>query len=211
MRPVVVSAVVMAFALAACAGKSAPPSASSGASGPAGETYTTTAFSVPLTVHVGPLLKRPPTSDEANLLSWDAAASDNEKVRFLIPVEFYPPGSLAPQAPPADYLDYLQTQTNQFATISEVSTITVDGHPASLLTATTTKSLDGSLGCPVNGADQADGCFGLQPEFALRIAVIELGGGKMLLAWARTGSDAADKAFVTMFEVMLASIRFTTT
>lgn len=205
----------------ACAGPSAstvpsastapsttPASASPSASELTGPTYTTTSFAVPLTVIVQPMLKSPPTSDTTNLLSWDAAASDNEKIRFLIPVEVYPPGSSTPQPPPADYLTYLQGQTAQGGQFSDVSTITVDGHAATLMTATTTDSLSGSLGCPVAGADRGEGCYGLQPELILRIAVIDMGGGTTLLAWARTGTEAPNDEFNAMFERMLTSVEF---
>src|SRR5207247_2645654 len=79
-------------------------------------------------------------------------ASTDEKVRFLIPVELYPPGSSTPQPPPANYLEYLRGQAAQGAKFSNVATITVDGHAATLMTATTSTSTDGSLGCPVLGA-----------------------------------------------------------
>jgi hypothetical protein len=205
----------------ACAGPSASPgqsasteastspaSVSPSASKPIGESYTTTSFAVPLAVIVEPILSSPPTSDTTNLLSWDAAASDNEKIRFLIPVEVYPPGSSTPQPPPTDYLAYLQGQTAQGGQFADISTITVDGHAGTLMTATTTASMDGSLGCPVLGADRGEGCYGLQPDLILRIAVIDMGGGTTLLAWARTGSDAPNEEFNAMFERMLANLKF---
>jgi hypothetical protein len=173
-----------------------------------GDRYSTTSFAVPLTVIVEPLLSSPPTSDTTNLLSWDAAASDNEKIRFLIPVELYPPGSSAPQPPPSDYLAYLQGQAGQGGAFTDTSTITVDGRAGTLMTATTSNSLDGSLGCPVLGADPGEGCYGLQPDLILRIAVIDMGGGTTLLAWARTGVEAPNDEFNAMFERMLANLRF---
>jgi hypothetical protein len=185
-----------------------PASASPSGSELIGQRYTTTSFAVPLTVVVQPLLKSPPTSDTTNLLSWDAAASGNEKVRFLIPVELYPAGSSSPQPPPTDYLAYLQGQTAHGGAFSNISTVTVDGHAATLMTATTTTHLDGSLGCPSRGADPAEACFGLQPDLILRIAVIDVGDGTTLLAWARTGIDAPDEEFNAMFERMLASVHF---
>jgi len=207
---------ILALVLAACGrgneggNSSGAPSDSpeASASGPIGQTYTTTSFEVPLTIIVEPLLKSPPSSDASNLLSWDAAASDNEKVRFLIPVELYSAGNSTPQPPPTDYLEYLQGQAAQGAEFSNVSTITVDGHPGTLMTATTTNGLDGSLGCPVRGADPGEGCFGLQPDLSLRIAVIDMGAGTTLVAWARTGKEAPDDEFVAMFERMLASVQF---
>ena len=208
---------ILALVLGACgrsseAGNSpGAPSASleATASGPIGQTYTTTSFEVALTVIVEPLLKSPPTIDSPNLLSWDAAGGDNEKVRFLIPVELYFAGSSTAQPPPTDYLEYLRGRAAQGAEFSNISTITVDGHPGTLMTATTTNGLDGSLGCPVRGADPGEGCFGLQPDLSLRIAVIDIGAGTTLLAWAKTGKDAPDDEFVAMFETMLASMQFT--
>ena len=88
--------------------------------------------------------------------------------------------------------------------------VTVDGHPATLMSATTTTGpglLNGSLGCPAVGADQAEGCFGVQPDLSLRIAVIPV-GNSTLLAWARTSRASPDAAFVAMFETMLKSVRF---
>jgi hypothetical protein len=205
----IVGGALFAVVLAACASASPTPSASSQASVAAGAEYRATNFSLPFMVIVGALLKSPPTSDTTGLVSWDAAASDNEKVRFLIPVELWPPESTAPQPPPVAYLDYLRGLTAEGAVFSDESSIIVGGHQATLLTATTGTSLDGSLGCPVQGADRSDGCFGLQPEFSLRIAVVEdMGGGTPLLAWARTASDAPDDAFVAMFEAMLGSVQF---
>jgi hypothetical protein len=220
--PAAASVLLILMGAAACAGSgpSTSPSASSEASSaaasaslspsePVGERYTTTSFAVPLTVIVEPLLKSPPISDTTNLLTWDAAADDNEKIRFLIPVEVYSPDNptSSPEPPPTDYLAYLQGQASQGAQFSDVSTITVDGHAATLMTATTTESLNGSLGCPVLGMDAED-CFGLQPEFILRGAVIDMGGGTTLLAWARTGIEAPDDEFNAMFERMLANLRF---
>lgn len=185
---------------------SAPPEGS--APGSAGRQYSTTAFSVPFTIMVESVLKSPPDPDSPNLLSWQAAASADEAVRFLVPVEVYAPGSSTPQPPPSDYLAYLRGQAAQGADFLNVSAITVDGRSGTLMTATTQSALEGSLGCPVAGADPADGCFGLQPDLSLRIAVIEIDGGTTLLAWARTGRAAPDVGFVAMFERMLASVRF---
>jgi len=178
------------------------------ASGSPVQSYMTTSFKVPLTVVVDPLLKSPPNPDSPGLLSWDAVATTDEKVRFLTPVELYPPGSSTPQPPPANYLDYLRGQAAHGAKFSNISTITVGGRPATFMTATTSSGMDGSLGCPFLGADQVEGCYGLEPDLSLRIGVIDMGHGTTLLAWARTGIDAPDNAFVSMFERMLASVQF---
>jgi hypothetical protein len=222
--PAAASVLLILMGAAACAGSgpSTSPSASSEASEassaaasvspspsePIGERYASTSFAIPLTVIVEPLLKSPPIADTTNLLTWDAAADDNEKIRFLIPVEVYPPGG-SPGPPPADYLAYLLGQASSGAEFTDQSTMTVDGHAATLLTATTTTGLNGSLGCPELGMDPGDeDCFGLQPEFILRIAVIDMGGGSTLLVWARTGIEAPDDEFNAMFERMLANLQF---
>ena len=71
----------------------------------------------------------------------------------------------------------------------------------------TSRSLDGALGCPVAGADAADGCFGLQPEYVLRLAVMNV-AGEPLLIWARTDAESPDAAFLASFEVMLRTVDF---
>ena len=207
-----VAAALSALILLAMAGCSSAASTSGPAtaspSSPTGQTYASKAFVVPLTVTVDASLKSPPNPDSPNLLSWDAADGSGNKVRFLVPVNLYSPGSAVPEAPPKDYLTYLQGLTSQGVKLSNVTKVTVDGHPATLMTATTSSgNLDGSLGCPAVGADQGEGCFGVQPDLSLRIAVIPV-GNSTLLAWARTSKTSPDDAFVAIFETMLKSVRF---
>jgi len=206
------------LAVAGC-GHGAKPSAPATTSATPGssaatQTYSSKALVVRLTVTVDAGLKSPPNPDSPNLLSWDAAASDENKVRFLVPVELYRPGTSTPVAPPKDYLTYLQGQAKDGAELSKVTKTTVDGHPATLMNLTSTVDashpdgfLDGSLGCPERGADQAEGCFGPQPDLLLRLAVIDV-GDTTLLAWARMNKNNPDQAFVAMFEQMLSSVRF---
>lgn len=107
-------------------------------------------------------------------------------------------------------MTYLQGLTGHGVKLSNETKITVDGHPATLMSATSATGpglLDGSLGCPKIGADQSEGCYGVQPDLILRIAVIPV-GNSTLLAWARTSKDSPDEAFVAMFETMLKSIQF---
>jgi hypothetical protein len=196
--------------------KTAAPTTTSAtpASSAATQTYSSKAFVLPLTVTVDTALKSPPIADSHNLLSWYGATSDEKRVRFLVPVNLYRPGSTTPEAVPKNYLKYLQAQTTEDFQFSNVTRITVDGHPATLMTATSTSDashpqgfFDGSLGCPTPDADQAEGCFGIQQRNPLRLAVIDV-GGTTLLAWARTGEGNLDKAFVAMFEHMLSRVRF---
>jgi hypothetical protein len=208
-----VAASLSALTLLVMAGCSSAASTSGSAtaspSSPAGQTYASKAFVVPLTVTLGAWLKSPPNPDSRNLLSWDAADGPNNKVRFLVPVNLYRPGSLTPEAPPRDYLAYLQGLASQgIIKLSDVTKITVDGHPATLMTATPTTDhgFDGVIGCPKVGADPED-CYGPQPEFISRIAVIPV-GNSTLLAWARTSKASPNEAFLTTFETMLNSVRF---
>lgn len=88
----------------------------------------------------------------------------------------------------------------------------MDGHPATLTTATSTADGDleffaGTLGCPDPASDQIESCFGIRPDFLLRLAVIPV-GKTTLLAWARTSKAHPDEAFFAMFERMLNSVRF---
>jgi hypothetical protein len=196
------------------ASTSTPTTSTTAAASAGGQTYSSKAFVLPLTVTVDAGLKSPPNPDSPNLLSWDATASEDNKVRFLVPVELYRPGSSTPDAPPKDYLTYLQGQTKDGAELSKVTKITVDGHPATLMNLTSTVDashpegfLDGSLGCPQRGADQAEGCFGPQPDLLLRLAVVDV-GETALLAWARMNTDNPDPAFAAMFEQMLTTVRF---
>jgi hypothetical protein len=184
------------------------------ASSAGGQTYSSKAFALPLTLTVDAFLKSPPNSDSRNFLSWDAVSSDGNAVRFFVPVELYRPGSSAPEAPPKDYLTYLQGFKAAGAEMSNVVETSVDGHPATLMNLTWDIDaghpegfFNGALGCPTVGDDQAEGCFGPQPDLMLRLGVIDV-GGTTLLAWARMNRDNPDPSFAAMFERMLTTVRF---
>jgi hypothetical protein len=213
-----VMAAVSALALLAVWGcssggnTSAPTKASTAPpSSPASQTYASKNFMLPLTVTVDASLKSPPEVDSKTFLTWDAANSSANKVRFLVPTNLYHPGSSTSEAPPKNYLKYLQGLTSHGVKLSNVVKITVDGHPATLMTATSASGpqgfFDGSLGCPNTGADQAEGCYGIQPDVIARLAVIPV-GNTTLLAWARTSKANPDETFFAMFEEMLNSVRF---
>jgi hypothetical protein len=195
----------------ACGTSDAPSDTSSAVVAPAGTTYLTTEFVPPLEVTVPAWLPREPSADEPNFLTWiGEGVWVDRAVRFLVPVNLYEPGSAAATAPPANYLAYLaylRTQDQYGAHFGDEMAVTVGGRPATVMTATTTTSLDGSLGCPADGIPAA-GCFGLQPELTLRIAVIDA-NDTTLLAWARaiTGTADAAQEFAD-FENMLANLQF---
>lgn len=129
-----------------------------------------------------------------------------------MPTSLYRPGSFTPEAPPKHYLKYLQGLTSHGVKLSNVVKITVDGHPVTLMTiasdpaAGPPEGFDGNLGCP-DVSSPPEGCYGIQPEYLARIAVIPV-GNTTLLAWARTSKASPDEAFFAMFERMLKSVRF---
>jgi hypothetical protein len=161
-------------------------------------------------------LTSPPNSESTNLVSWaDATPGSDNAVRFLVPVEIYRPRSAAPEAPPKDFASFLHGLTGDSAQISDVSDITVAGHTGTIMNLSRFEDeshpsgfLDGALGCPQQGADQFDGCFGPQPDLLLRLALVDV-DEHTLLAWARVSKSAPDAAFIKMFEEMLTSIQFT--
>lgn len=173
----------------------------------AGSRYASKTFVVPLTVTVDPALEPEPAADNPNLLFWNAKRSADNKIRFFVPVEVYRPHSTVPESPPKDFLNFIRGQAAAGATFSNVVTLTVDGHPATVMTTTTAVGLEGSLGCPVKGAQQSEECFGFQPDYVLRLAVMDV-DGKPFLAWARTLVAAPDNALLTAFDTMLTTIKF---
>jgi hypothetical protein len=208
------SAAIAALALLAVGGcsTSGPAKASaSSPSSPVGQTYASKAFAVPLTITVpASFFKAQPNSDTNILLTWFTGSEARfHKVRFLLPDALYRPGQTAPEKPPKDYLAYLRGLSGRGATLADEKKMTVDGHSATLMTATTEQHLNGVLGCPpAHGALAAEDCYGLQPEGAVRIAVIDF-SGRTLVAWAGIDKGASDEsAFFAAFEAMLKSIQF---
>jgi hypothetical protein len=206
--------ITLGFSGCSASNGSSTAAASSPAPATSGRSYTTRAFSVPLTTTVPASFKAQPNSDTSTFLTWFTGSTENEgtfhRVRFLLPVALYRPGQTAPETPPKDYLTYLRGLSGQGATLADEKKITVDGHSATLMTVTTEQHLDGVFGCPqTQGVPDAGGdCYGVQPEGAVRIAVIDV-SGRTLVAWAGINKGASDEsAFFAEFEAMLQSIKF---
>lgn len=204
---VTLSALLLA-SLAACSqgrhttGRSAAATVDHGRPG-----YTSTTFVVPFDLTPPSWLGAEPHIEQPGFVTWEAP--DRPAVRVLAPVTVYPPDGTGPIGPPRDYLRYLLTQTEHGARVADRVASTVGGQPATLVTATTDTSLDGSLGCPAPRTPAPD-CFGLQPELALRIAVVTVRGRTVLL-WLRlpAHADAADtRSQISAFEQMLTTVRF---
>jgi len=173
----------------------------------AGRRYSTQAFDPALDVTAAQWLSPAPDEDEPTFLTWLGEGTDVDRaVRFLVPVTLYAPGTTAETVPPDDYLAYLRTQAQHGARLADETTITIDGQVAAILTATTSQALDGSLGCPAAGIPAVD-CFGLQPELALRLAVIDT-GDTTLLAWARGIEGTENAEEFADFERMLSGLTF---
>ena len=180
-----------------------PPSASAAP----GE-YATVTFAAPFAVKPAPGLQASPI-DVGTLLEWAATGSENNKIRFLLPVEIYPPGKTKAEPPPADFDAYLTTLASAGVEFKDKKQIQVDGHPVTLSTVTRkpTALVDGSFGCAVRGDDQTDDCYGPKTDLLLRFAVIKV-GDKNVLAWARVPAAEPDQPFLDSFEQMLETVHF---
>ena len=221
--PAACSALVVVVALGACANGASTSAGSATEPAAAGETttsagdpatappYRTQAFQPTLTVQPPSWLPPEPSADEEHFLTWTGEGPDIDRaVRFLSPVGVYDPGHrpqhLGPL--PKDYtVAYLLGLDKYGADISAPTSLEVDGHPATLVTAGTDSGLHGSLGCRTRDP-VPDNCFGLQAWALLHIAVIDIEGAP-LLAWARVvpGSPHAEEDFEA-FEELLGSVHF---
>jgi hypothetical protein len=204
--------ITLGFSGCSASNGSSTAATSSPAPTTSGPSYTTRAFSIPLTIAVpASFFKAQPNSDTSTFLTWFTGSEARfHKVRFLLPDALYRPGQTAPEKPPKDYLTYLRGLSRQGATLADEKKITVDGHSATLMTGTAEHDLDGSIGCPqIGGPPDAGGdCYGFGPAAAARIAVIDV-SGRTLVAWAGINTGASDEsAFFAEFEAMLQSIKF---
>jgi hypothetical protein len=202
--------VVTVVSLAACGSSSSPTASASSATSaaaPAGPTYSTKYFTTPVDVAVPSWLEPAPTDDTAHFVTFDSS-DGSRKVRILSPVVVYPPGSSTTTPIPKDYVSYLLGQAANGGHFVERVDTKVDGRPATVLTATTSHSLDGSLGCPDTGISAGD-CFGLQPEVIARLAVITADQGPLLI-WLRNDVDNHPdmKVETQRFAQFLAGVHF---
>ena len=169
--------------------------------------YSTKLLDPPLDFDLPSFLDTTPGDEGAAFVTW-GSPDGSVAVRVLRPVVVYAPGATTTSPVPAEYVKYLIGQADHGAHFVDRVETKVDGHDASVLTATTGQSIDGSLGCPGTGID-ADKCFGLQPEFSLRMAVITTDKGPLLI-WLRSRSDAtSDLAAATeRFDSFLRGVHF---
>jgi hypothetical protein len=172
-----------------------------------GTPYSTKQFVEPLDLVVPKWLIAEPTEDSPHFVTF-SAPDESLAIRILLPVLLYPPGRTGTTPPPNDYVDYLFGQADFGAQLTDRVDTTVDGRQATIVTAATGTSLDGSLGCPDEGI-AADSCFGLQPDKLIRLAVIPTDTGPLLI-WLRTNTaDNPDMAAdAKLLDDLLATLRF---
>jgi hypothetical protein len=191
------------------AASTSPPTTDSASGDATAARYSTRQFVVPLTVDPPSWLPPTPAVDEKRFLTWVGDGVDVDRaVRFIAPVGVYKPGGDGRLSPvPRDYVRYLLGLERYGGEISAPKPIEIDGHTATVVTASTSTGLSGSLGCQERGLDPDD-CYGLQTFALLHIAVVEI-DGVTVLAWARTipGAEESDDDFAA-FEEMLAGLEF---
>jgi hypothetical protein len=169
-------------------------------------TYASNSFVVPFEVTPPDWVAPEPAAELPNFVTWEGAEIDRG-IRFLAPVNVYLNGGPTPSEVPDDYLTYLLGLSELGASFDDVVETTVDGRPATVLTATTSTSLDGSIGCQEAELMAAD-CFGVQPDLILRMAVMDTDAGPLLI-WVRDIQGAGDRELeYDSFDEMLASLRF---
>lgn len=193
--------------LGACGGGSSSTASPPSSAKPASPIYSTKYFTTPVDVAVPSWLEATPTDDTAHFVTF-GSSDGGRKLRILSPVVVYPPGSSTATPVPADYVSYLLGQTANGGHFTERVDTKVGGQPATVLTATTDQSLDGSMGCPETGISPAD-CFGLQPEVIARLAVITTDRGPLLI-WLRNDVEKHPdmKAETQRFAQFLAGVHF---
>jgi hypothetical protein len=209
-RRIGVTAAAMAIIVGACSGDSEDTTATSVAATDPAATYSTQAFIVPFDVAAPEWLPGvEPGIDSRNFVTWEPASGSEPAVRVLAPVSVFLTGDDNAVEPPEDFLAHVLSLEAERATIEDRADVDVDGHPGTLMTLSTDEPLDGVLGCPINGLDAGD-CYGIQPDFALRLAVVDV-DGTTIVAWLRhRGSPDTDVAAAEFaaFEEMLAALHF---
>ena len=108
-------------------------------------TYTTTSFAIPFEVTApewSPVSL--PSAQRPHLVTWE---SPNRAVRFLAPVTVLQPPDVTETEVPDDYVAYLLSLSEFGASFDDVVETTVDGRPATIVSATMANEIGGSLGC----------------------------------------------------------------
>jgi hypothetical protein len=190
---------------AGCSATSAAPVSSSTPT--AENTYSSDGFAVPFTVTVSALVAPDPIDPGHEQVTWESEANSNDRIRLVAPVRVFPPGSDTAIDPPTDYAAYLTGLADAGVDIADQSTVSVDGQDVPMFTVTGTEDINGSIGCTANVEKDEDDCFGIHPEYLLRVAVIPV-DDVTVLAWARTDATEPNLDLVSSFESMLGTLHF---
>ena len=144
-----------------------PPTAdtTTSSTAPTASPYVARHFVPHFTVPPPSWLPPVPVVDDRHFLTWVGEGADVDRaVRFLSPVGINDPGHHPRQLSPVphDYVQYFLGLRKYGAEITDRSTLDVDGHRATLVTAGTSTGLSGSMGC--QGRDVVpDECYGSRP------------------------------------------------
>ena len=168
--------------------------------------YDGSSFAIPFRAEIAPEYLEPEVFGNRELL-WVSESTEDQVVRFVAPMEYFPWGeTTATPGLPDDYVAYLETLVPLGATFEDVGTIDIDGHDAAIMTVTTTQNLNGTLGCWNAKATPDEDCFGFQAALDMRFLALDL-GDEVLIAWARAekGSSGEQELF-DGFEKMMGTI-----
>lgn len=154
-----------------------------------------------------PYLKATPDEESAHFVTF-FAADGTRAIRIMNPVALYPPGSAKATAVPADYATYLDTLAAAGVQLTNRIETTVDGHRAVVVTAASSTSLDGSIGCQAANLEAAV-CFGVGEDVIVRLTAIDTGAGPLLMWMRLRVADSPDLAVAaTDFAAFLEGVRF---
>lgn len=215
-RLVLLAAVVAAGLLSACTATASSDqtrpdgSAADAESSPASRapTFSPKSFVLPFALDPPTWIMPGPTVDASRFVTWESPTG-SPSIRVVALAYLYRPGEDKPSPPPTDYVTYLLDQQAAGAQFTDRTERTVGGRPATIVTATTTRSLDGTLAC-VEPDQEAHHCLGLQPELLLRIAVIPT-EKQVVLIWLRedaTVNSGTLEDHQQRFDAMLDSVTF---
>ena len=170
------------------------------------ERYSTSKFQVPLDVDTPTWLQGPPTIEGTTYLTWATSPDEDPAVRFLVPTTLIQPGAAEATPAPDGYLEYLRGLVPAGVILEDEEDITIGGLPATIVTVTSSKDLEGALGC--TGPDVGDDCLGYLIELRLRMAILNVGANTLLI-WGRSYRDSPEIATNDeSLDLMLASVEF---
>src|SRR5262245_20557908 len=116
---------------------------------PPSATYTSTTFAIPFEVTAPDWVGAgtAPFAERPHFVTWATSTEPDRAVRFLAPTAVIQPPNATEIAMPDDYVAYLHSLVDYGVRFDDVVETTVDGRPATILTATTANEIGGALGC----------------------------------------------------------------